>query len=176
MKQKGENIMSKTLRLAGILPNSIVDGPGVRMVVFVQGCEHKCLGCHNPDTHPLDGGYEMSVDALVDMMEENRLIDGVTLSGGEPMLQPAALASFARQARIYGHSVWCYTGFTLESLLEENNSDRMALLSQVDVLVDGRFVLAKKTLSMPFVGSSNQRILDVPASLKQKAPVLWNGE
>ncbi len=168
--------MSKTLRLAGILPNSIVDGPGLRMVVFVQGCKHNCPGCHNPQTHPLDGGFEMSVDELVDKMEQNRLIEGVTLSGGEPMLQANALASFARQAKVYGLSVWCYTGYTFEHLLEENDPDRMALLSHVDVLVDGPFVLARKTLTTPFVGSSNQRILDVRESLQQKAPVLWQGK
>lgn len=168
--------MSKTLRLAGILPNSIVDGPGLRMVVFVQGCKHNCPGCHNPQTHPLDGGFEMSVDELVDKMEQNRLIEGVTLSGGEPMLQANALTSFARQAKVYGLSVWCYTGYTFEQLLQENDPDRMALLSHVDVLVDGPFVLARKTLTTPFVGSSNQRILDVRESLQQKAPVLWQGK
>ncbi|MGM9928347.1 MAG: anaerobic ribonucleoside-triphosphate reductase activating protein [Bacillus sp. (in: firmicutes)] len=164
------------IRLAGpITFDSIVDGPGLRMVIWTQGCPHKCQGCHNPQTHDLRGGFEMDVDDVIMQMKKSRLQKGITLSGGEPYLQPKALLPIAQAAKAIGLDVWSYTGFTFEDLLNENNpayADRLALLQQVDVLVDGKFVEAEKSHDLLFRGSANQRIIDVQRSLLEGTVVL----
>ena len=153
------------MRICGLVQDSIVDGPGFRFVCFVQGCPHRCPGCHNPESHDPGGGREMAVEEVAAEMLRNPLTDGLTLSGGEPMEQAAACLRLAERAHGAGLNAWCYTGYTLEHLLQEGTTDQRALLEQVDVLVDGPFLLAERTLSLPWRGSRNQRLLDVPASL-----------
>ncbi|MFR8177320.1 MAG: 4Fe-4S single cluster domain-containing protein [Christensenellales bacterium] len=120
------------IRLAGLEPESIVDGPGYRFTVFVQGCPHNCPGCHNPQTHDFSGGHLADTDDVIAHLGKNPLVRGLTLSGGEPMMQPEPLYLIAKAAKEKGMSVWCYTGFTLEELLRENRADRMRLLSAVE--------------------------------------------
>lgn len=147
------------LRIAGIVDDSIVDGEGVRLTVFTQGCPHHCHGCHNPQTWNLDGGHEIDTEEIVEKLKENPLLSGITFSGGEPFLQPAPLAEIARAAHKLGLDVWSYTGFTLEEL--EKRTDVQQLLNEVDVLVDGPYVEALRDLTLRFRGSSNQRIIDL---------------
>ena len=145
------------IRIAGILPESYVDGTGIRMAVFVQGCPHRCPGCHNPETHDFGGGWEVDTKDIVEILRLNQLLDGVTFSGGEPFCQPEACAEIARAAHRFGLNVWAYSGWTLEELRADQA--KADLLREVDVLVDGRFVLEKKTYDLPFRGSENQRVL-----------------
>jgi len=156
------------VRIAGLVQDSIVDGPGLRFSVFAQGCDFDCEGCHNPNTIDFNGGYEMSVEEIVSEMLSNPLTDGLTLSGGEPLKQVADCLHLAIAAKTRGLNVWTYSGYTFEELLEWAKSDREIhdLLESIDILVDGHFVLAERTLSMKWRGSKNQRIIDVQASLK----------
>lgn len=147
------------LKIAGIVDDSIVDGEGVRLTVFTQGCPHHCHGCHNPQTWSLDGGHEIDTEEIVEKLKENPLLSGITFSGGEPFLQPAPLTELAQAAHKLGLDVWSYTGFTLEEL--EKRTDAQQLLNEVDVLVDGPYVEALRDLTLRFRGSSNQRIIDL---------------
>ena len=150
------------IRIYGIVNESIVDGPGFRLAVFVQGCKHDCPGCHNPESHPLDGGKLYTTDEIIAMLDEDPLLDGITLSGGEPFLQPAACLELARAAHARGLNVWCYTGYTFDALAGVDGAQ--ALLDEVDVLVDGPFILAQRSLELRFRGSKNQRLIDVKAT------------
>ena len=161
------------IRLAGLEPESIVDGPGYRFTVFVQGCPHNCPGCHNPQTHDFGGGHIAQTDDVIAHLGQNPLVRGLTLSGGEPMCQPEACRTIADAAHAKHLNVWCYTGFTLDALLKENDPARMALLHGIDVLVDGRFVQEQKSLSLLYRGSSNQRLIDVPKTLATGEITLW---
>lgn len=152
------------IRLAGVVPESIVDGPGYRLAVFVQGCPHACPGCHNPGTHDFAGGYDGNTDEIIARMGKNPLVRGVTLTGGEPMMQPEALCEIACAAREKGLNIWCYTGFTLEALLKENRPDRMRLLENIDVLVDGPYIARERSLDLLYRGSANQRLIDMNAT------------
>ena len=154
------------LRIAGIANDSIVDGPGLRLTVFTQGCPHRCPGCHNPQTHDFSGGSEGDTAEIIAKMRKNPLLDGVTLSGGEPFCQPEACAEIARAARELGLNVWSYSGYTFEELLQGTEAQK-ELLRELDVLVDGRFELEKRSLECKFRGSSNQRLVNVPASLQE---------
>lgn len=147
------------LKIAGIVDDSVVDGDGIRLTVFTQGCPHHCHGCHNPQTWNLTGGHEIDTEEIVQKLKENPLLSGITFSGGEPFLQPAPLAEIARAAHKLGLDVWSYTGFTLEEL--EKRTDAQQLLNEVDVLVDGPYVEALRDLTLRFRGSSNQRIIDL---------------
>ena len=163
------------MRIAGAIQDSIVDGPGFRFVVFTQGCQKQCRGCHNPGTWALDGGTEIAVSDLIAEMLSNPITDGLTLSGGEPFLQAAGCAQLAFAARGRGFNVWVYTGYTFEELLVKAEVEQPVreLLNMTDVLIDGPFNLAERTLSMKWRGSRNQRVLDVPASMAAgKAVVL----
>ena len=155
------------MRIAGTVQDSIVDGPGFRFVLFTQGCPHHCEGCQNPQTHDPDGGTETSREEIVRQLLSNPLTDGITFSGGEPFEQAAECAAIARQARERGLNVWTYTGYTFEQLTEKMKTDAGTeeLLRLTDVLVDGRFVLAQKSFDVPWRGSRNQRLIDVPKSL-----------
>ena len=152
-----------TLRIAGTIGESIVDGPGIRYVLFTQGCPHGCVGCHNPQTHDFAGGKEVTVDTLLADITKNPFVKAVTLSGGEPFCQPAPLAELAAALKEKGFHLMCYSGFTFEELLQKE--DASPLLEQLDLLVDGRFVESRKNIELRFRGSDNQRVLDVPASL-----------
>ena len=158
-------------RLAGTAQDSIVDGPGLRLTVFVQGCPHHCPGCHNPETHDFAGGREADTQEMLDALDKNPLLSGVTLSGGEPFCQAAALLPLAEGVRARGLELAAYSGWTYEQLLEQGG-DKEALLRLCHVLVDGPFVLAERSLSLRFRGSKNQRIIDVQRSLAEGRAVL----
>ncbi|MDR0916441.1 MAG: anaerobic ribonucleoside-triphosphate reductase activating protein [Oscillospiraceae bacterium] len=162
------------MRIAGTVQDSIVDGAGLRFVVFTQGCPHGCDGCHNPETHDFAGGIEREVASVVAEMLANPLTDGVTLSGGEPFAQARDCAEIAAAAKSNGLNVWVYSGWTFEELLEQSrgDTDTRRLLGLADVLVDGRFELPLRSLDLKFRGSRNQRILDVPASLAANVAVI----
>lgn len=166
------------LRLAGLVQESIVDGPGLRLTVFAQGCPHHCPGCHNPQTHSGQGGELRDVVGIVELVRANPLLDGVTLSGGEPFGQAEAMAELARRVKALGLHVMTYTGYTFEVLLAglRLREDWRRLLEQTDVLVDGPFLQEQRRLGLRFRGSANQRILDVPASLAQGRAVLYQLE
>jgi len=157
-------------RLAGTVHDSIVDGEGLRMTVFVQGCPHGCPGCHNPATHDFCGGKEGDTDVLLKELKENVLEQGVTLSGGEPFCQCAAMLELARGAHAIGRDVWAYSGWTFEELLADE--EKAALLRECDVLVDGPYVEAERSLTLTFRGSRNQRVIDVQETLKNGEIVL----
>lgn len=160
---------SERLRLAGLAKESIVDGPGLRLVVFVQGCPHRCPGCHNPATHAYKSEQPLvETAAILGEIRSNPLLDGVTLSGGEPFEQALELASLAREVKRMGLHVMTYTGYTFEALWQglENRTGWRKLLETTDVLVDGPFILERRSFKLPFRGSDNQRLLDAPASLK----------
>ena len=151
------------IRIAGLVEESIVDGMGVRFVVFVQGCPHHCPGCHNPNTHDIDGGYDIEIDEIVSKIEKNPLIDGVTFSGGEPFCQAGGLAKLAKKLKKLGYNIWTYSGYTLEELIGRSKEDEdiKKLLSLIDILVDGRFEEDKMDYTLKFRGSSNQRIIEM---------------
>lgn len=155
------------LNLAGIAGDSIVDGPGIRTTFFAQGCPHHCPGCHNPETWPFEGGTPMAEEDLVEIVRQNPLCRGVTFSGGEPFAQAAGFARLARLLRQEGYEVAAYTGYTLEALLEKGTPEQRDLLQELDVLIDGPFLLAERSLELNFRGSRNQRVLNVPESLGQ---------
>lgn len=165
----------------GLVPDSIVDGPGLRYVVFVQGCTHGCPGCHNPESQPSEGGMWYSLDAIHDDIVANKLIHAVTFSGGEPFEQPEACALLAERLKSEGYNIWAYTGYLFEDLLRMAKDDAIeqaphiaAFLGNIDVLVDGPFVSALQSLDLKWRGSSNQRIIDVSATLASGAVVEWH--
>jgi anaerobic ribonucleoside-triphosphate reductase activating protein len=160
------------IRLASpITIDSVVDGKGLRTVIWCQGCPHNCEGCHNPDTQNFTSGFEQEVDELVESIVKVQLQSGVTFSGGEPMMQPASCAAVAEQLKARGVNIWCYTGFTFEALIKK--PDCLQFLQYIDVLIDGKFDLALKSYDLVFKGSANQRVIDVPASLRQGSVVLF---
>lgn len=166
----------KPLRLSGLTPESIVDGPGLRYVIFTQGCPHRCPGCHNPASHDPDGGQELPVEEVARQLLSNPLTDGLTLSGGEPFAQPESCLQLAQLAHAHRLTVWTYTGYTLDHLLAQGTPAQLTLLRETDVLVDGPFLQSQRTLSLPFRGSANQRLIQIPASLQSGAAVLWKEE
>ncbi len=154
------------IKIAGLVPESIVDGPGIRFTVFTQGCPHHCPGCHNPQTHDFAGGEWKDTDEIIAQFRQNSLLKGITLSGGDPFVQPAACAELARAAHKAGKDVITYTGYTFEQLLSGKVPDAGLLLEETDILIDGRFEEEKKSLGLRFRGSSNQRAIDCKKSLK----------
>ncbi len=190
---------STHINLYGAVSDSIVDGPGLRYAVFTQGCSHGCPGCHNPDSQPFCGGTPTAVNEIVANVQANGLIQGVTLSGGEPFEQAPACAELAARLKGLGYNIWTYTGYLYEDLLRFSEGDAeivdafasksrildgvtsasdaqaavRALLENTDVLVDGPFVVSKKSLGLQYRGSSNQRLVDIPASRKAGTVVLW---
>ena len=159
--------MAFELRLSGLVEESIVDGPGLRYVVFVQGCPHHCKGCHNPQTHSFTDGYVETIDYIFREYRKNPLLSGITFSGGEPFCQPEPLAALGRMVRATGGHVMTYTGYVYEDLLEMAKTDPAIgnLLSVTNVLVDGPYIEELRDLTLEFRGSSNQRLipLDQPA-------------
>jgi len=156
------------MRLYGLVTDSIVDGPGFRTSIFTQGCPHHCPGCHNPESHATDAGTVWTLDDIEKKFTGNPLLTGITLSGGEPFLQAEGCAELARRAHAKGLTVWTFTGYTYERLLELANTDDGvgALLANTDVLVDGPFILAERSLELEFCGSKNQRLIDLKRTLE----------
>lgn len=161
------------MKIANTIQDSIVDGPGLRFTIFTQGCPHRCPGCHNPETHDFSGGKDVSTDRLIQLIKANPLLDGITFSGGEPFYQAADCAKLAQLAHELNLSIWTYTGYIFETLLEEKDPDKLALLEQTDVLVDGPFLTEQKSLTLLWRGSRNQRIIDVRKSLAAGYPIMW---
>ena len=168
--------MSKTVRLAGIAYESLVNGPGMRRVFFAQGCKHKCKGCFNPETHSFEDGEIMDMDKLIKDVLDNPILKGVTFSGGDPIEQAHSFAYMAKAFKNYNLNIWCYTGYTFEELLEVMKVDAAIseLLNNIDVLVDGKFEMNNKREGLRFRGSTNQRIINVRESLKQNKVVIIN--
>ena len=168
------------LELSGIVGDSIVDGPGIRTTVFAQGCPHHCEGCHNPETWEFGCGTLVPAEAILEMVQSNPLCRGVTVSGGEPFAQAEGFTELAKMLKAKGYEVASYSGFTYEQLLS-GTSTQKELLQCIDVLIDGPFLLAQRSLELTFRGSRNQRIINVPASLSQGKVVeitsgRWTGE
>jgi len=165
--------MGMKLRLAGVQDDSIVDGPGIRLTVFAQGCPHRCPGCHNPQTHDPEGGYWEEEAALLQRLGENPLLRGITLSGGEPFLQAEAFANLAKKVHAMGKDVVCYTGYTFEQLFDMQDRHVHALLDHIDILVDGPYIEAQRDLELLFRGSANQRLIALPETLRTGKVCLW---
>ena len=168
--------MNKTVRLAGIAYESLVNGPGMRRVFFAQGCKHKCKGCFNPETHSFEDGKIMDMDKLIKDVLDNPILKGVTFSGGDPIEQAHSFAYMAKAFKNSNLNIWCYTGYTFEKLLEVMKVDTAIseLLNNIDVLVDGRFAINNKEEGLRFRGSTNQRIINVKESLNQNKVVIMN--
>ena len=149
------------LRISGCVADSIVDGPGLRFTVFVQGCPHHCPGCHNPQTHDFQGGHFVDPQAVIDAVLQDPLASGVTFSGGEPFCQAKPRRQSGQALAAHGKDIVIYTGYTLEQLLEEGKKDPeiLALLSLADLLVDGPYLQEQRDLTLQFRGSANQRLL-----------------
>lgn len=162
------------IRIAGTESNSIVDGPGIRYTVFVQGCPHNCDGCHNPHTHSFDGGKIIDTDVIYESIIEDPLLDGVTFSGGEPFCQSTALYELGRKIKENTSlNIVTYTGYDFEYLLENRDRDSIGKLLEItDILIDGKFIKEQKSYELKFKGSRNQRIIDVKSSLESQKVVI----
>ncbi len=156
------------LQVGGFVKTSVVDGPGIRQVLFVSGCRLCCPGCHNPELQSYNFGERMSLIEVLGLFSFDGKIDKVTFSGGEPMDQPKALAELAVELRKNGiNDIIIYSGYTIEELLMENDIDRMRLLGLCNTFIDGRFDINKKDISLPFRGSGNQRMIKLGSYLKR---------
>lgn len=163
------------IRIADTVNDSIVDGPGIRLTIFVQGCPHNCEGCHNPGTHGFGGGRLVTLGEMLDKAAANPLLDGVTFSGGEPFCQGFPLAWLGKELKKNGLNIVTYSGYTYEQLIKGANSENgwRELLDVTDILVDGPFVKSLRDLTLKFRGSSNQRIIDIKKSAESgKAEVI----
>ena len=163
-----------TIRIAGIIRESIVDGPGIRFVVFCQGCKHGCYKCQNPESWDFEGGYDCDISKILDAIDQDPLLDGVTFSGGDPIYQSNAFLELAKEIKKRNLNIMLYTGFTYEELLQmkENDNSLNELLNLVDLLVDGPYIDELRDLTLLFRGSKNQRIIDVKQSLDNNMVVL----
>lgn len=153
------------IRLFGTIDDSIVDGPGLRYTIFTQGCFHNCSGCHNPKSHDINGGYLKDIQDILSEITANPLLDGITLSGGEPMLQVKPLIEICKEVKAMGLNIVVYSGFTYEEILKD--AKKKELLQLCDMLIDGKFEQDKKSLALLYRGSANQRLINVQESLKQ---------
>lgn len=169
--------MSKpdSIRLAGVIRESIVDGPGFRFAIFCQGCPHRCPGCHNPNTWDFEGGKDTSFDKILNAIDQNPLLAGVTFSGGEPFSQAEAFSALADEIKKRDLDIVTFTGYTLEQLREmaKENTAVGELLNKTDLLIDGPFIMEERDLTLQFRGSKNQRIIDMKATGNAEIPVLW---
>lgn len=155
------------VRLASNLQSdSIVDGDGIRTVIWFQGCKHHCRECQNPETWNFDGGMDVDIEDIKEQLKKLKYQTGITLSGGDPFFQASAATEIAKFAHSIGLNVWTYTGFTYDEIINAND-EKMELLKNTDVLVDGRFEIDKKSLACKFRGSTNQRVIDVKKSLEE---------
>ena len=166
--------MADSIRIAGIMRESIVDGPGIRFAIFCQGCPHNCPGCHNPETHDFAGGTEVTIERLLEEFDKNPLLTGITFSGGEPMCQPEGFAALGKEVKKRGKDITIYSGYTLEQLLKMARTNKAIgeLILMCDILIDGPFIESKKDLTLQFRGSSNQRVIDMNRTRKEKKIVL----
>lgn len=166
---------ASSLRLAGIMRESIVDGPGIRFAVFCQGCPHDCPGCHNPETHDFNGGTEVSIDKILAAIDENPILKGVTFSGGEPTCQAAGFLTLAREVKARGLDITMFSGYTYEQLMKraEEEPELAELLQLTDLLIDGPFIKAERDLTLQFRGSRNQRLIDMGRTREAGEIVLW---
>jgi anaerobic ribonucleoside-triphosphate reductase activating protein len=154
-----------TLNVAGVVEESIVDGPGIRCAIFAQGCSFDCPGCQNPQTHAFGVGENRSVEELLEIVVRNPLVRGVTFSGGDPFFQAEGFAELSARLKTLGYETAAYTGFRWEDLMSHGSPAQKAFLSHLDILIDGPFVLAQRDLDLRFRGCSAKRIIDVPKSL-----------
>jgi len=163
-----------TIRIAGIVRESIVDGPGIRFVVFAQGCPHRCKGCHNEATHDFLAGSECETEKIISEIEKARLISGVTFSGGEPFSQPDGFLKLAEKLKEKNIHIIVFTGYTYEELIElqEKQESIRKLLDNIDILIDGRFIWEKRDLTQQFKGSLNQRYIDMNATRERGSLVV----
>lgn len=170
--------MKIRLAVAEIQRDSIVDGEGIRSVIWTQGCVHNCPGCHNKETHSFKDGVLVDVEVIKDKIKKLEGQDGITFSGGDPMEQAKACAELAKYCKELGLNVWCYTGYTWEKLMEKSGFllDILEFLKYIDVLVDGKFVLEQKSYDVVFRGSKNQRLIDVQNSLKKHQLIEWKND
>lgn len=155
------DVTEKTIRVCGIEPESIVDGPGFRYVLFVQGCPHHCKGCHNPESWSFDAGEDMSVSEIFEQIKAQPMLRGVTFSGGEPFEQVPALLELAKLIKAEGFTLMSYSGYTLEELRARGDAATDELLGMLDILVDGRYVEKERNLTLIYRGSENQRVIDM---------------
>ena len=164
-----------TIRIAGVYRESIVDGPGIRFAVFCQGCAHDCPGCHNPETHDFNGGYDCSIDRIVGEIDKNPLLDGVTFTGGDPVYQAEAFCRLAEELKKRSLNILMYTGFTYEELLKMRKENPYVglLLDSVDYLIDGRYEEERRDLTLNFRGSSNQRFIDMNETRRRGEIVIY---
>lgn len=161
------------IRLAGIVDESFTDGVGIRYTLFTQGCKHKCHNCQNPETWDFNGGQLFDIDRLIEDIKENPLLDGITLSGGDPMYQTQEILELIQKIKSNTSlTVWIYTGFLYEQCIVDK--DKLEVLKYTDVLVDGEYDEAKRSLQLKFRGSSNQRIIDVQKSLESGSIINYN--
>ena len=157
-----------TVRIQDILFETMMDGEGLRTSIYFQGCHHGCKGCHNPQTWDMNGGYEVTIDYLLDLVVDDEFAD-VTFSGGDPLYQCDAVTELARRIKEETNkTIWCYTGFTYEEILD--NAWLSQILPYIDVLVDGPFVEELKTSDIPFVGSLNQRVIRLSGGTPVASP------
>ena len=164
-----------SLRIAGIMRESIVDGPGIRFAIFCQGCPHDCPGCHNPETHDFGGGTEVGIEKILAAIDEDPILKGVTFSGGEPTCQAEGFAALGRAIKERGLDITMFSGYTYEQLLEraKNEPALQELLDLTDLLIDGPYVKAQRDLTLQFRGSRNQRLIDMKATRQEGKVVLW---
>lgn len=175
IKTSQTNRKNKIL-VSGIIKESCVDGVGIRYAIFSQGCPHKCKGCHNPKSHTFSTslGTWIDIDDIINDMKKNPLLDGISFSGGEPLLQANSFSKLAKKAKENNYNVWCWTGYTWEYIVNNFNTHKhwKSLINNLDYLVDGPFILELKNINLIFRGSSNQRIIDVKRTLKENKIVL----
>jgi anaerobic ribonucleoside-triphosphate reductase activating protein len=151
--------------------DSIVDGTGLRSVIWFQGCTHNCPGCQNPQTHSFKGGFEIDIDDIINEILSNSMQTGVTLSGGDPFFQYEGVTEITKILKEQNINIWCYTGFKFEELIKKQEYNN--LLQYINVLVDGPYIESLKSYDLKFKGSSNQRIIDVQKSLQENKIILW---
>lgn len=169
------SLREDSIKIAGIVKESIVDGPGIRYVIFTQGCPHKCVGCHNPQTHDFNGGKFVEISKIAEDIAKNPLLKGITISGGEPFMQAKSLAKLISKLDRNKLDVIVYSGFKYEYLTQNANSDNcyLELLQNSDILIDGKFEIELKSDKLPFRGSLNQRSIDLNKSIEQNTVVLY---
>lgn len=169
------NDLDFEIRIFGVANDSIVDGPGLRYSIYTQGCSHHCKGCHNRESWSFDGGQVTTIGKIIDDIKKNKLVNDVTLSGGDPFDQPKPVASLVRQLKNNGYHLWAYSGYTFDELKSkaEADADIKTILDNIDVLVDGPFEEDKKSLSLKWRGSTNQRIIDVIKTRKKGKITLY---